>query len=90
MVKHGGLNPGAPDPDGHFDRVTPARPVQDRVGGYLIQGQQHLVRDLGRHLAQGLAGGSPQAGKLGRGGGDCQLHATPPSGEQASLPGGTP
>jgi hypothetical protein len=77
VVHHGGLDPVAPDPDGHLDRVAAARPVQDRVGGCLVQSQDQLVGDLGWHLAQGVAGGLPQAGELGWGGGDGQLHGTP-------------
>ena len=30
MVKHGGLDPAVPNPDGHLDRVATARPVQLR------------------------------------------------------------
>ena len=65
MVHHGGLDPAAPDPDGHLDRVAAARPVQDGVGGCLVQGQDQLLRNLGRHLTQGVAGGLPQAGEVG-------------------------
>jgi hypothetical protein len=76
-VHHGGLDPAAPDPDGHLDRVAAARPVQDRVGGRLVQGQDQLLRDRSWHLAQRVAGGSPQAGEVGWGGRDRQLHGTP-------------
>jgi len=77
VVHHGGLDPAAPDADGHLNRVAAARPVQDRVGGCLVQGQDQLVGDLGWHLTQGVASGLPHAGEVGWGGGDRQLHGTP-------------
>jgi hypothetical protein len=87
VVKHGGLDPAAPDAYGHLNRVAAARPVQDRVGGCLVEGQDQFVGDPGWYLTQGVASGSPQAGKVGWGGGDRQLHTTPPSGSSHPLGG---
>jgi hypothetical protein len=78
VVKDGGLDPGALDADDHLDRVAAARPVQNSVGGCLVEGQDQLVGDLGWHPTQRVASGAPQAGKVGWGGGDRQLHTPHP------------